>query len=169
MKTMLIIAATLFALGASADDPNNCPLHAAHMAAASAHAKDVDRRGDEVMGFSHEATKHLFKIYDDGGAIEVRALRADDEASVRAIRTHLQSITKSFAMGDFANPAAIHGPAPAGTDVMAAKKDSIVYRYSDLENGGRVRITTTDASALDAVHRFLRFQIEEHRTGDAMK
>ena len=169
MKTMLIIAATLFALGASADDPNNCPLHAAHMAAASAHAKDVDRRGDEVMGFSHEATKHSFKIYDDGGAIEVRALHADDEASVRAIRTHLQSIAKSFAAGDFANPAAIHGPAPAGTGVMAAKKDSIVYRYSDLENGGRVRITTTDASALDAVHRFLRFQIEEHRTGDAMK
>ena len=66
------------------------------------------------MGFSHEATKHSFKIYDDGGAIEVRALHADDEASVRAIRTHLQSIAKSFAAGDFANPAAIHGPAPAG-------------------------------------------------------
>src|SRR5437763_2191044 len=141
MKTTLIIAAALFALGASADDPNNCPMHAAHTAAA-AHAQDVDRRGDEVMGFSHEATKHSFKIYDDGGAIEVRALHADDEASVRAIRTHLQSIAKSFAAGDFANPAAIHGPAPAGTDVMAAKKDSIVYRYSDLENGGRVRITT---------------------------
>jgi hypothetical protein len=168
MKTTLLIAATLFALGASADDPNNCPMHAAHMAAA-ARSNDVDRRGDEVMGFPHVATKHSFKIYDDGGAIEVRALRADDEATVRAIHTHLQSIAKSFAAGDFANPAAIHGPAPVGTDVMAAKKDSIVYRYSDLENGGRVRITTTEASALDAVHRFLRFQIEEHRTGDATK
>jgi hypothetical protein len=27
-----------------------------------------------------------------------------------------------------------------------------------------VRITTSDAKALDAVHRFLRFQIREHHT-----
>ena len=118
------------------------------------------------MGFSHEATKHSFKIYDDGGAIEVRALRADDEASIRAIRTHLQEIAKSFAEGDFASPAAIHGPAPAGTDVMAARKTSIAYKYSEIASGGKVRITTGDRAALQAVHRFLGFQIEEHRTGD---
>jgi hypothetical protein len=35
--------------------------HEAHM-----HAADVDRRGDAVMGFSHELTKHSFKTYDDG-------------------------------------------------------------------------------------------------------
>ncbi|PYR73529.1 MAG: hypothetical protein DMF86_20265 [Acidobacteria bacterium] len=33
---------------------------------------------------------------------------------------------------------------------------------------GRVRITTKDARALEAVHAFLRYQIKEHRTGDPM-
>jgi hypothetical protein len=33
--------------------------------------------------------------------------------------------------------------------------------------GGRERIRTTDAEALEAVHDFLRFQITEHQTGDA--
>jgi hypothetical protein len=159
MKTTLIIATAFLALAAFADDPNQCPMHAAH-------AKQVDERGDAVMGFSHEATKHSFKVAADGGSIEVRALRSDDEASIRAIRTHLQSVAKSFAEGDFAMPVAIHGPSPAGTDVMAARKSVIAYKYSEIENGGRVRITTTDAAALDAVHRFLRFQKDEHRTGD---
>ena len=30
----------------------------------------------------------------------------------------------------------------------------------------RVRITTKDSAALAAIHEFLRFQIEDHRTGD---
>jgi len=158
MKQTVMIIAALFALAAFADDPKQCPMHAAHMAA--------DQRGDKVMGFSHETTKHSFKVADDGGAIEVRALRADDEASIRAIRTHLQSIAKSFAAGDFAKPEEIHGRAPSGVEVMIARKASIQYKYEELENGGRVRISSKDAAAVEAVHRFLKFQIDEHRTGE---
>jgi hypothetical protein len=36
----------------------------------------------------------------------------------------------------------------------------------ETENGGRVLIETKDAEALAAVHEFLRFQIEDHQTGD---
>jgi hypothetical protein len=32
-----------------------------------------------------------------------------------------------------------------------------------------VLVTATDPQALDAVHRFLRFQIEDHRTGDSVE
>ena len=39
-------------------------------------------------------------------------------------------------------------------------------RYSDVRAGGRVDITTSDPEALDAVHAFLRYQIEQHKTGD---
>jgi hypothetical protein len=51
---------------------------------------------------------------------------------------------------------------------MKARHASISYAYEELPLGGRVRITTTDAAALAAVHQFLRFQITEHRTGDAV-
>ena len=51
-------------------------------------------------------------------------------------------------------------------EVMASRKSYISYQYSEIENGGRVKITTSDAAARDAVHEFLRFQIDEHRTGD---
>jgi hypothetical protein len=35
-----------------------------------------------------------------------------------------------------------------------------------MPTGGRLRITTTDTEALKAIHQFLTFQIDDHRTGD---
>lgn len=46
-------------------------------------------------------------------------------------------------------------------------RDRIRYANGQTSVGGRVRITTQDAQALDAVHAFLLFQIIEHKTGDS--
>jgi hypothetical protein len=43
----------------------------------------------------------------------------------------------------------------------------IEWKFEETPNGGRVRITTKDTEALAAIHEFLRFQIEDHRTGDS--
>jgi site-specific recombinase XerD len=124
----------------------------------------MEHRGDAVMGFSHEATTHVFKIYDDGGAIEVSANDAKDAKSIAAIRAHLREIAKAFAKGDFAKPKAIHEQLPDGAAEMRALRAAIKYDFAETERGGRVRITTSDAKALVAVHRFLEFQIREHHT-----
>ena len=50
---------------------------------------------------------------------------------------------------------------------MAALKDRITYTYVETPRGGRVDIVTRDRDAVGAVHRFLRFQIADHRTGDS--
>lgn len=138
-------------------------MHDAHM-----HASEVDSRGDQAMGFSHEATKHAFKLQKDGGSIEITANSADDAKSIAAIREHLKMIAKSFTSGDFAKPEFIHGKLPDGADVMRDRKDSIHYRYEERPAGARVTMTTEDAKALSAIHSFLRFQITEHRTGDSL-
>jgi hypothetical protein len=115
------------------------------------------------MGFSQQAAKHTFRLFSDGGAIEIRG---SDPKTVEAIRTHLLEISKSFAAGDFAKPKAIHDRLPDGAAEMKQRRDSITYRYEEIESGGRVRIATKDPQALDAIHRFLRFQITEHHSGD---
>jgi len=124
----------------------------------------MEHRGDSVMGFSHEATTHAFKLYDDGGAIEVAANDPQDAKSIEAIRAHLREIAKAFAKGDFAKPKAIHEELPDGAAEMRERRAAIKYDFAETERGGRVRISTSDAKALDAVHRFLRFQIREHHT-----
>jgi hypothetical protein len=49
-----------------------------------------------------------------------------------------------------------------GTKVMAARRAHIRYRFEPLPRGGQLRITTTDSSARQAVHRFLAFQRDDH-------
>ena len=138
----------------------------AQMSCSAHHAHGVDQRGDTAMGFSHQATKHAFRPMRDGGAIEVRALDGKDTKSIEAIRAHLQEITKSFAAGDFAKPEYIHDQLPDGAAEMRDLRNVIRYRYEELDRGGRVRISTADKRAVEAIHRFLRFQSAEHRTAD---
>ena len=121
------------------------------------------------MGFSHTKTTHHFRIRAEGGAIEVTANDASDLTSRDQVRRHLAQIATLFGEGNFEIPMFVHAQKPPGADVMARMKTSIVYRYEEMEAGGRVRITTTDPQALKAVHDFLRFQIKDHRTGDPME
>jgi hypothetical protein len=119
-----------------------------------------------VMGFSEQAAKHTFRLFSDGGAIEVRALDDKDAQTVAMIRSHLQTIAKEFAAGNFAKPQAVHDRMPDGAEAMKEMQGDIRYDYGDVPGGGRVRITASNARALSAIHDYLRFQIREHKTGD---
>lgn len=129
--------------------------------------RDMLTRGAQAMGFDQERTVHHFLLYDDGGAIEMAVKEARDHANLHAIRQHLPEIAGLFKAGDFGKPALTHAQQVPGTVEMTRLKDRITYQYEDTPAGGRVRIVTRDAEALAAVHAFLQFQIEDHRTGDS--
>jgi hypothetical protein len=129
--------------------------------------KGVVERGDHEMGFSHDKTTHHFRLYRDGGAIEAEVKDTEDTASRDAIRTHFVHITKMFAAGDFEIPMLIHAQNPPGAKTMKRLHEAIHYKFENTERGGRIRITTKNAEALQAVHKFLRFQISDHQTGDS--
>lgn len=131
------------------------------------HAERVNERGDRVMGFDHTKTTHHFRLYADGGAIEVTADDANDKRSRDRIREHLGHIAKMFADGNFKAPMLIHDQTPPGVPVMQRLKSEIKYDYEDAERGARLRVRTASPEALSAVHEFLRFQIEDHKTGDS--
>jgi hypothetical protein len=157
-------------------DMASCPMHEKHSAEAKAAHDDEDHRhkgvverGDQVMGFSHETTKHHFRIYVDGGAIEAEAKDAKDTQSRDAIRAHFAHIAKLFAHGDFSIPMLIHAQEPPGAEAMKRLRAEIDYKPENMERGGRIRITTKNAEALEAIHSFLRFQITDHQTGDSLQ
>ena len=138
------------------------PSHAGHL-------EGVNSRGDHAMGFSHTRTTHHFKLMADGGAVEVSANDLKDDESRDQIRHHLEHISKLFAEGDFSGPMFTHDKVPPGVPVMARLKSEITYKYESTDRGGRVRITTENAEALSAIHDFLRFQIQDHQTGDPLE
>ncbi len=166
--TVLIVALTsvvaLDAQEATQDKSgmSDCPMMKDHTA-------QVNERGDKAMGFSHEKTTHHFRLLADGGAIEVSANDNADDRSREEVRGHLGHIAKLFAEGNFAIPMLVHAQKPPGSDVMQERKVDIQYGYEETPTGGRVRITTSNPQALKAVHEFLRFQIEDHQTGDSLE
>jgi hypothetical protein len=127
---------------------------------------ELKRRGAAAMGFDQDATTHHFRLAADGGSIEVDVKDPADDESRRQIRAHLKEIASEFASGDFTKPFVTHGEVPPGVESMRRLERRIAYRYEDTAGGGRVRITTSNAKARDAVQQFLRYQIREHGTGD---
>jgi hypothetical protein len=143
-------------------------LAAGTIAYSQSHHDDVNRRGDHEMGFSHEKTTHHFRLAEDGGSIEVTANDPNDAESRDRIRQHLGHIAMMFSAGNFNTPMLIHDQTPPGVPAMKRLKSQIKYEFENMESGGRVKISTTNREAIDAVHEFLRFQITDHQTGDPL-
>jgi hypothetical protein len=125
------------------------------------------RKMDKQISLSFLAiNKTAPLLLSDGGAIEVTVNDSTDSKNVQAIRSHLTRIVAMFSNGDFSTPMFVHSQAPTGVSVMTEKRGVISYSFEELPDGGRIRIRTGDADALNAIHDFLRFQINDHGTGD---
>src|SRR5688500_3362670 len=122
----------------------------------------LQHRGQIAMGVDQYTSAHRFDDTNTGGAIRLQR-DPSDNAGVSTIRQHLRDITAAFQRGDFRIPGFVHGREVPGTEVMAAKKANIKYRYSDLPGGGTVVITSEDPEAIRAIHAFLAFQRQDHR------
>jgi hypothetical protein len=162
MISLLAIALLLSSLGGITAQKPTAP-------AAPDHHQQVARRGDAVMGFSHLKTTHHFRLFPNGGEIEVLANDSRDTATRDQIRMHLEHIAKMFAAGNFEAPMLIHATPPLGVPMMKKLRADIAYSFQPTARGGRVEISTRNPSALRAVHEFLRFQIADHKTGDSTK
>jgi hypothetical protein len=124
----------------------------------------LQARGQKEMGVDQYTSTHRFDSLPDGGRIELQRTVADPDG-VRTIHAHLREIIEEFRKGDFTTPFAVHAHEVPGTRVMAAKKDVIRYEFRELPRGGEVRLTTSDAEALAAIHAFMAFQREDHHAG----
>lgn len=130
------------------------------------HHQGVVQRGDRVMGFSHEKTIHHFRLTPDGGTIEALATNSSDAASREQIRAHLEHIAQMFHNGNFNAPMLIHAQTPPGVPTMKKLRKDIRYDVEDTPNGAQVKASSQNPKAIAAIHDFLRFQIQDHRTGD---
>jgi hypothetical protein len=124
------------------------------------------KRGDAGMGFSQEKTTHYFILLKDGGAILVSVNDPKDDASRDHIRMHLSHVAEMFSAGNFNVPMFIHDTTPPGVPTMTKLHSEIHYHYQQTDSGAKIMIATANPKALQAVHEFLRFQIDEHKIGD---
>jgi hypothetical protein len=164
---LLLLALPVFGQDTKQDDMKDCPMHAQH--SAQSHQAAVENHGDQAMGFPHDKTTHHFRMAADGGAIEVTANDSGDKADTTAIRSHLSHIAIMFGDGDFSTPMFVHDGVPPGVTTMKLMKSDIQYTYEEMPMGGQVRIKSDNPVAVAAIQDFLRFQINEHQTGDSVE
>lgn len=138
-----------------------CPMRDPHA--------QMNERGEKGMGFSQTATTHHFVLNSSGGVIQVEVNDPVDVANRSNVRMHLGHIARAFQDGDFDIPMFVHDTVPPGMLEMKQMRSNIHYSFEETPNGGRVVIFAADKEAVAAIHRFLRFQIEEHKTGDSME
>jgi hypothetical protein len=127
---------------------------------------EMNERGEEGMGFSQIATTHHFLMNLDGGVIQVEVKDPADKTNRDSIRMHLSHIAQAFANGDFDIPMFVHATVPPGVPEMKRLREKIRYSFEETLNGGRVVISSSDKESLAAIHKFLTFQVREHKTGD---
>src|SRR5579862_8083762 len=106
-----------------AQDRSSCPMHKRN----SEHQLEVEKHGDEAMGFPHDKTTHHFRLYSDGGAIEVTANDGKDSQNKQAIQSHLKHIATMFSNGEFSIPMFVHDQVPPGVPAMKEKRAEISY------------------------------------------
>ena len=160
MKFFAVVAICCIGGMAAAQDQHGGMDHAAHH-------HGVEARGEKAMGFSQTATTHHFILEKDGGYVQVTANDMRDSKSTEQIREHMATIEKKFAAGDFTAPEFTHDQVPPGVPEMQKLKAAIRYKVEQIDGGGRLHISSKDAKAIAAIHQFLKFQIEDHETGDA--
>src|SRR4051812_33057038 len=132
-------------------------------------SKILNERGALAMGFDQEKTAHHFLLRPTGGEIVVAVKDPNDSASIDEIQMHLQHIARAFAAGDFGKPQEVHAETPDGVAELQKLRAAIKYRYAADPQGARVVISSDKPEAVRAIHKFLRYQIEEHKTGDPLQ
>jgi hypothetical protein len=120
-------------------------------------------------GFVNARANQHFRLTETGGLIEAQVNDPADSAGRDRIRTHFARIAKMFSEGNFPAPIRTQQRVPPGAPEMKKSRTAIHYELEPTDRGGRVVITTTDERALGAIHEFLRFQIQDHRTGDSLE
>ena len=153
---LMIVASTLQAQDTGGMDH-------AHMDHADHAFQALQQRGGVFMGVDQTRSAHRFDSLDDGGRIELVSLTGDS-ADVAAIRRHFRTIADQFRQGDFRTPFAVHAEAVPGTDVMRQRREKISYQMSEVPRGAALRLLTRDPGAIDAIHRFMAYQRQEHHS-----
>lgn len=154
MKLALVVVFFSLAVFAQSDDR-----HAGVVQRGEAH---------DGMGFSQTTTTHHFLLTQNGGIVQVTANDPKDSAQIDTIQMHLKHIAQMFSEGNFSIPHFVHDQTPPGVPTMKKLRGEIRYTAEMMESGARVKITTDSPDGIAAVHDFLRFQIKDHETGDAL-
>ena len=122
----------------------------------------VHQMAPRVMPFEIRKTLHIFKMTERGGTERVVIREAKWNDQIASIQQHLQHEAERFQMGDYSDPAKLHGRDMPGLEELQEGASRIRVSYAALPNGAEIRFETLDIHLLTAIHRWFGAQLSEH-------
>lgn len=104
---------------------------------------------------------HIFKPTVYGG-VQTIVVHNGDPRQVALVRAHLRKEAVAFALGNFADPAEIHGADMPGLAQLRAGARKVSIVYLPTPNGASIRYKTSDPALIAAIHQWFRAQAKDH-------
>jgi hypothetical protein len=128
----------------------------------SSREQSVAEHSAQVMPFDQAGSTHDFKPTDTGLVETVTSKPPADPAQVVLIRDHLTREAEAFAVGNFEDPAEIHGDDMPGLATLRANPDKLTVAYTEVPAGGRITYTGATPAVVGALHRYGEIQTTDH-------
>lgn len=126
--------------------------------------EQVHQMAHSVMPFDISKTVHIFKMTESGGVQQVIVKDPGSLDQLAFIQQHLQHESERFQLGDYSDPAKLHGTQMPGLKELQSGASDIKVSYTTLSNGAEITFETADLHLLTAIHRWFGAQLSEHGT-----
>jgi hypothetical protein len=131
-------------------------------------APELNSRFSKALGTSVDKVAQHYYLVKNGGVIELTAKDPNDTATIKAIQKYLDAQKDLFEKGKNESEAEVHGKVPDGSPALKKLRNDITFYSGKTDDGGVLRMFTTNEQARQAVYDFMKFEIGEHQTGDAL-
>lgn len=129
---------------------------------AQTHQQQVHQMAHKVMPFDISKTVHIFKMTEFGGIQRVIVKDPESADQIALIRQHLEHEAEKFRLGDYSDPAKLHGIEMPGLRELQSGAPDIKVSYAENPSGAELMFETTDLTLLTALHRWFGAQLSEH-------
>lgn len=141
---------------------------AAQAQAAAPTAPELKTRFSKALGTDVDKVAQHYYLVKNGGVIELSAKDPNDTATVKAIQKYLDMQKDLFEKGKNESETEVHGKMPDGAPAMKKLRNDITFYSSKTDEGGVLRMFTVSDQAKQAVYEYIKWEIGEHQTGDAL-
>ncbi len=129
---------------------------------------ELNSRFSKALGVDANKIVQHYYLVKNGGVIEFAAKDSSDNAAISAVQKYFETQKDLFEKGRNDADADVHGKIPDGMLILKKLRNEITFFAVKNEDGGALRMFSTNDQARQAIQDFLKFQINEHKTGDPL-
>lgn len=126
-------------------------------------------RFSKALGTDVDKVVQHYYLVKNGGVIEFTAKDPADNATIATVQKYLEAQKDLFEKGKAEADAEIYGKIPDGLPALKKLRNEITFFAVNTDSGAALRMFSVNEQARQAIQDFMKFQINEHKTGDPLQ